>query len=239
MMAISNKFRGILGLPLIDTKMSNQPWAHHVEGIPSSLPNFSTVRTGSIMDESRAYRKMALESGNYEIVNNEHASGIILHRPGAAPRKSYSVPNIQNERLTELEAQVRKMMIEDGIIQESTPSYLTFMERLQDSLDLLGTWEGRAVAFVLGCGLGVLIRMACMFVILFVRSIKGAQKDHVTLGDQDYVVDDVIFVATSSDGHFVDYYLDEKVEGVQGIEVVTETAAVDPPAYTAPPTDKA
>jgi len=38
----------------------------------------------------------------------------------------------------------------------------------------LGKWESRAVAFVFGCGIGVLVRIAMLFVILSARSYRRA-----------------------------------------------------------------
>ncbi|KAG6842956.1 hypothetical protein H0H87_008973, partial [Tephrocybe sp. NHM501043] len=52
-----------------------------------------------------------------------------------------------------------------------------FVERLHVALIALGPWEGRAVAFVLGCGLGVLLRMFWVLVIVAFRVIKGPRED--------------------------------------------------------------
>jgi len=49
----------------------------------------------------------------------------------------------------------------------------SFVARLTHALNDLGKWEGRAVAFVIGCGLGVLIRIVYVFAILFVRSCRS------------------------------------------------------------------
>ncbi|KAG6914678.1 hypothetical protein DXG01_015999 [Tephrocybe rancida] len=48
-----------------------------------------------------------------------------------------------------------------------------FVERLHVALMALGPWEGRAVAFVLGCGIGVLLRMFWVLAIVVYRLIKG------------------------------------------------------------------
>jgi len=45
-----------------------------------------------------------------------------------------------------------------------------FVVRLHGAMNHLGPWEGRAVAFVLGCGLGVLIRMLFVFTLLLFRA---------------------------------------------------------------------
>lgn len=62
----------------------------------------------------------------------------------------------------------------------------SFANRLHYSLMNLGRWEGRAVAFVLGCGIGVLLRMFWVLAIVTYRAIKGQREDeheyeHVTI----------------------------------------------------------
>jgi len=60
------------------------------------------------------------------------------------------------------------------------PSYPEdFLYRLQNSLMNLGVWEAAAVSFVLGCGIGVLLRMIYVFTVLVVRSFKGRSSDEV------------------------------------------------------------
>lgn len=111
-------------------------------------------------------------------------------------------------------------LLEDPIRYESLDRTETpFIERLQRSLAMLGTWEGRAVAFVLGCGLGVLIRMFWVFALLFIRASRGIAESRdapSTTDEDDFIAHDVIFVATDRDGHFVDHYPDEKIEAVKG-----------------------
>ncbi|GLB44992.1 hypothetical protein LshimejAT787_1900700 [Lyophyllum shimeji] len=52
-----------------------------------------------------------------------------------------------------------------------------FVHRLHVALMALGPWEGRAVAFVLGCGIGVLLRMFWVLAIVSYRLIKGRRED--------------------------------------------------------------
>lgn len=37
----------------------------------------------------------------------------------------------------------------------------------------LGRWEGRAVAFVIGCGIGVLLRMIWVLALVTFRTVRG------------------------------------------------------------------
>lgn len=48
-----------------------------------------------------------------------------------------------------------------------------FLHRAHRALMSLGPWEGRMVAFVLGCGIGVLVRMFVVLTVLFVRAFRG------------------------------------------------------------------
>lgn len=83
------------------------------------------------------------------------------------------------------------------------------MFRLHHALMSLGPWEGRAVAFVLGCGIGVLIRMMWVLAVVAYRAVKGTNEDES--GDERYwrlnedVLDaEEIFVAPPQ------YFVDEK-----------------------------
>ncbi|KAF5385852.1 hypothetical protein D9615_002683 [Tricholomella constricta] len=52
-----------------------------------------------------------------------------------------------------------------------------FLERLHVALMALGPWEGRAVAFVLGCGIGVLLRMLWVLAVVSYRLAKGPREE--------------------------------------------------------------
>jgi len=56
----------------------------------------------------------------------------------------------------------------------------TFWMRIHNALMALGPWEGRAVAFVLGCGIGVLLRMFWVLSVVTYRSICGDRDDGYT-----------------------------------------------------------
>ncbi|KAF5346764.1 hypothetical protein D9756_010438 [Leucocoprinus leucothites] len=56
----------------------------------------------------------------------------------------------------------------------------TFMMRVHSALMALGPWEGRAVAFVLGCGIGVLLRMFWVLTVVTYRAIRGDREDDYT-----------------------------------------------------------
>jgi len=71
----------------------------------------------------------------------------------------------------------------------------SFLMRVHLALMSLGPWEGRAVAFVLGCGIGVLLRMAWVLVVLTIRGFRSprSEEEHLyTVVDMDA---EEIFVA--------------------------------------------
>ncbi|KAF8637291.1 hypothetical protein AX16_010821 [Volvariella volvacea WC 439] len=91
-----------------------------------------------------------------------------------------------------------KMMKEEG-----------FLERLTLALMSLGPFESKVVAFVLGCGLGVLLRMIWVFGILGYRAVKGERAEddqdytHIIIDENDRHSAEVIFIAPPE-------YTDEK-----------------------------
>ncbi|KAH9932529.1 uncharacterized protein B0H18DRAFT_986090 [Fomitopsis serialis] len=52
-----------------------------------------------------------------------------------------------------------------------------FLRRMHFALMALGPWEGRAVAFVLGCGIGVLLRMVWVMGVVLARTIGGSRSE--------------------------------------------------------------
>ncbi|KAG6886574.1 hypothetical protein C0995_006816 [Termitomyces sp. Mi166 len=55
-----------------------------------------------------------------------------------------------------------------------------FIHRLHIALATLGPWEGRAVAFVLGCGIGVLLRMIWVLGVVVYRVLRGPSREEET-----------------------------------------------------------
>ncbi|KAG5643312.1 hypothetical protein DXG03_001196 [Asterophora parasitica] len=90
-----------------------------------------------------------------------------------------------------------------------------FVERLHVALMALGPWEGRAVAFVLGCGIGVLLRMLWVLAVVSYRFVKGPREDEQNRYTEILVVeeyDDAEEVAPAPPTYtFVDEKADKKV----------------------------
>jgi len=59
----------------------------------------------------------------------------------------------------------------------------TFLRRLRRSIAALSPWESRALSFVLGCGIGALLRMFFVFVVLIFRSVRGSREPAIQFDD--------------------------------------------------------
>jgi hypothetical protein len=79
-----------------------------------------------------------------------------------------------------------------------------FMERLSHSLMMLGRWEGRAIAFVLGCGIGVVLRMIYVLILVTYRMFRGPAQPGEDEADEEET--EVLLVAAPPE-----YGKDEKV----------------------------
>jgi len=83
----------------------------------------------------------------------------------------------------------------------------SFFGRIHKAIKALGPWEGRAVSFVLGCGIGVLLRMFWVLSVLAYRTLRG-ERDQEPF-EPEYIVyeqiPETIFVAPPQ-------YVDEKVK---------------------------
>jgi len=84
----------------------------------------------------------------------------------------------------------------------------SFIFRMQTALLSLGPWEGRAVAFVLGCGIGVLLRMLYVLAVVAYRSVRSSDEyEYVRVGAEQDEVDQVV---RSAPPVYV-YPVDEKI----------------------------
>jgi hypothetical protein len=84
------------------------------------------------------------------------------------------------------------------------------MIRLEGALMALGPWEGRAVAFVIGAGIGVLIRMIWVFGILIARGCSSDDKEYEAVPEDDDEEEDVRRTPLTAPPTYV-YPIDEKV----------------------------
>ncbi|THH28776.1 hypothetical protein EUX98_g5416 [Antrodiella citrinella] len=79
----------------------------------------------------------------------------------------------------------------------------SFLRRINRALMSLGTWEGRVVAFVLGCGIGVLIRMVWVLTVVVVRAFRGSkEEEYDTDSDTTFYEGVVLFDESSLPPHY-------------------------------------
>jgi len=69
---------------------------------------------------------------------------------------------------------------------------------------MLGRWEGRAIAFVLGCGIGVVLRMIYVLIVVTYRMLRGPAQPGEDDADEEET--EVLLVAAP-----LGYGKDEKV----------------------------
>ncbi|PVG02340.1 hypothetical protein CPB86DRAFT_780290 [Serendipita vermifera] len=69
----------------------------------------------------------------------------------------------------------RWQQFDGGCSQRRRPA--SFTRRLQRAIYSLSPWEGRALAFVVGCGFGVLIRMVYVFIVIGFRWWQNRASD--------------------------------------------------------------
>ncbi|KAG6332390.1 hypothetical protein ID866_6700 [Astraeus odoratus] len=194
---ISNAFRHALGLPLIE--MDNHPAApaaviagkphHHalagdeVHVMPIPLPPFGGVPEAFV---------------------HGHHAGMPVEAVADHPTDGHDGRDEHKEHRHHREHSHKHRKFRKIHCKKHIKG---FFRRVHKALTALGPWEGRAVAFVLGCGLGVLLRMFWVLSVLAYRTIRGEREEV-----QGYIVlnQDVepVFVAPPE-------YADEKRQVVE------------------------
>ncbi|KAI0784648.1 hypothetical protein C8Q75DRAFT_883301 [Abortiporus biennis] len=84
-----------------------------------------------------------------------------------------------------------------------------FFARIHHAIMSLGTWEGGLVAFILGCGIAVLLRMFYVLSVLTFRAVRGSR-------------------AESED----EYYYEEIAQPIVIFDGAAEDLVLPPPEYT-------
>jgi len=91
----------------------------------------------------------------------------------------------------------------------------SFINRIHYSIMNLGRWEGRAVAFVLGCGIGVLLRMLFVFAVVMYRAVKGQRSEEQHEYSQITIIEEIVESPKSSPPAYVDEKVPVVVETVK------------------------
>ncbi|PFH53681.1 hypothetical protein AMATHDRAFT_83634 [Amanita thiersii Skay4041] len=181
---ISNAFRQAFGMPLIEPshREPDHTEGHVFKGTYKILPFIGTEPT---FIEVKGQK----ESGELEATTRGGDAAVI--RPFISPDNATVHRNGTHRNCWKRIAEA------------------PFLKRLSVALMSLGPWEGRAVAFVLGCGLGVLIRMMWVLALVTFRCIKGNKRQEV-----EYAI--------------IEEYIEEDPEDI----------VVPPPTYTFPIDEK-
>jgi hypothetical protein len=213
---ISNVFRGALGLPLIDANAHLAPHHKH-NGMLRILPTnpdelqFLKPVEPKPNDEYRvvSFKQPVKEDMKHKWGHTEDVKWL------KAPESSMNNEWVHPE---EAASHHHGGPHHHGPhpIMHMHRGHRGFVQRLHYSLMNLGLWEGRAVAFVLGCGIGVLLRMFWVLAIVAYRVIKRRPEEdeytHITIFEE---------VEVEAPPHYA-YPVDEK------IAVESETKAAEP-----------
>jgi hypothetical protein len=148
---MSNAFRQALGMPLIETEGANRPTEDKMYKI---MPFIGTPPTFVEVEGSR----------NGQIEGKTRGGDAIRILPVSEMPHPHPHPHHHHHH-------------EHPHAHHHHFGHRGFVKRLEQALLALGPWEGRAVAFVLGCGLGVLLRMLWVLTVITYRSIKGERDD--------------------------------------------------------------
>jgi hypothetical protein len=160
---VANSFRKTFGLPLIEPENHTGPTAHggliKISPIIGG-PTYVNIEKGGPTNGWWGHTK---GGDRVHIVTNGSQGGPPHHHHHAHPR-----PHRRP----------------DGMIEHNGDT--SFMYRLQLAIMSLGPWEGRAVAFVIGAGIGVLIRMFWVLAVVLFRGTKGdSNKQYSSVADED------------------------------------------------------
>jgi len=182
---ISNIFRQVLGLPLIQAGgPPGHPGHHDIRPIYPVVATFAPV----IYDNKgvKVY-DMGIEGGGVKV---NDAPDVSHH---AHPQPGYNYVHTHH-RHPHNHHQLGKG---------------PFIQRIHYSLMNLGRWEGRAVAFVLGCGIGVLLRMIWVLTVVMYRAVRGQRSDEHEYS-QITIIEEIVDTPKSTPPTYT-YPVDEKV----------------------------
>jgi len=193
---VSNAFRTALGLPLIEAPSLDLPKEHHDNPMFRILPFIGAPPTFVKVEgeETNGALTGVTKGGEVvRIVGPDHDGNQPPHPPHHPHKHHKHGKHHKHHRC-------RKA---------------PFFKRLALALMTLGPWEGRAVAFVLGCGLGVLLRMMWVLSVITFRAIRGrkAEETEYTI-IHEYIEDDE--APTSAPPSYA--YVDEKVDTKKNTE---------------------
>lgn len=113
------------------------------------------------------------------MANINHPLPSTPHRPTDGFVNILPFPNPPSDDMVRVHVEMTRVGMEQPHMHHGQAK--PFVHRLHHAINHLGPWEGRAVAFVLGCGLGVLLRMLFVLSVVMVRAVRGTRERQVQL----------------------------------------------------------
>lgn len=200
--------------PGVATPLTPHPHPHHHQqaGRPKKL--------------SCQMRKQALKLSNWfrsqfglPLIEHPHRKGKLQHPHSPRPLHGTAIKIIHVPMIPANASSVERMQsVKVNFIphhHEWRPA--TFSGRLHQALMTLGPWEGRAMAFVLGCGIGSLIRMFWVLAVVAFRTSASRTERRIELIETEVVFEDLETPAAEPPRY------DEKVE-VQDVKTSSDSA---------------
>jgi len=189
-LSLSNAFRQALGMPLIETEGSVPSGTVKILPFMGTSPTFIEVGPNGVDGKTRGGDDIRIVTSNVVPIPSHHHHA---HHAHHGHHGHHGIARIRRE---------------------------PFLTRVHYALLTLGPWEGRAIAFVLGCGLGVLLRMIWVLVVVSYRTIRGDKEE------QEY--EHVLFEQYDAEEILVPppnyVYTDEKAPLVEEPQSVAEEA---------------
>ncbi|KAF8149387.1 hypothetical protein B0H34DRAFT_785387 [Crassisporium funariophilum] len=160
---ISNAFRKALGWPLIEADPNPHHQGHNGGGMFKILPFVGTAPTFIEVKGPAA--------GGFWDGKTKGGDRVVIHPVENMPHPHHR-PHHHHHNLSH------------------SHGHTSFLTRIHYSLMNLGRWEGRAVAFVLGCGIGVLLRMFWVLTVVAYRAMKGRRDEDEVEYSQITIIED-------------------------------------------------
>jgi hypothetical protein len=180
--------------PIRVTVVSHQEWLQPIGDSGATVVRFGHAMAG--MDDK-------MGPGALGPISPSVRKPCPMHRGGQKDgmslsdslRKALGLPQVEHQPIRHVHMKPDEVMPMVKVHGESLPPQDsawfaesqddTFLRRLHSALMALDTWEARAVAFVLGCGIGVLLRMLWVFFVLIGR---GLREDSTAGQDAEYTL---------------------------------------------------
>ncbi|KAF7972558.1 hypothetical protein HWV62_17774 [Athelia sp. TMB] len=194
--SLSNAFRQALGLPLIEKNISPADAERMVHG--GLIRLMPGHRVGDDAEGQQGRKAMIHHIGDDEkSAHHEHDGKMQKHHKHHAHHAHHGHRH-----------------------------HASFAQRLNRALMTLGPWEGRAVAFVVGCGLGVLLRMLWVLSVVFGRAVAFVVGCGLGVLLRMLWVLSVVFVRALKGGNN-----DEETEYREIVLITEEQVVLAPPQY--------